>query len=108
MTLRDEITTMVQALEWKDAAPVLRLRAEDVTRLEGILQSHPDLWPVGVADTLSLLRQKLRWEPVDRSAVPDPLVDLFDDLFRRDLDPLAMARQMGQELHACQDCGCRC
>ena len=85
------------------------MRDEEFAQLETILSGHPEVWPVGLADTFDLLRRKLRFESIDRQVIPLSLVAFFDEKFCRDLDPMALARQIGQDIcSSCSDCGCRC
>lgn len=109
MRMRAEIMELVRALDGEFPAAALALRDEELAELEAILRGHPEVWPVGLVDTFRQLRRKLRWESIDRTTIPAPLVDFFDAKFRRDLDPMALARHIGQDLCAsCQDCTCRC
>lgn len=109
MQIRTEIAELVRTLNAEPRAEPLRLREEDYDSLEAILQRHPDLWPTALADTLLALRRKLRWETIDRGSLPEPLLPFFDDTFRRNLDPMALARTIGQDLcSSCAECECRC
>jgi hypothetical protein len=109
MQTRMEIAALVGALNEEARGQDLRLGEEELDQLEAILQGNPEVWPVGLAETFTLLRRKLRWESIDRQMIPAPLVDFFDGKFQRDLDPMAMARHIGQDIcAACSDCGCRC
>lgn len=110
MQTREEIANLVLALnEASLGSPSLRLREEEYAQLEAILQIHPDIWPTGLADTFQLFMQKLRFEEVDRQAIPKPLIDFFDDKYQRDLDPMALARHIGHEIRSsCEECGCKC
>jgi len=109
MQIQQEITHLVDAVNSEAKGGVIRLRNEDFSRLEAIVQAHPDIWPTGLVDALTLLDRKLRWGSVDRSAIPSPLLDFFDDTYKRDLDPIALARQIGQDIHAgCAECECKC
>lgn len=107
METRGEITALVEALN--EASGYLRLREEELDQLEALLEENPEVWPTGLVETFTLLQRKLRWESIDRRQIPGPLLDFFDAKFQRDLDPMALARQLGQDLCAsCSDCGCRC
>jgi len=109
MQTRAEITDIVRAINAESPGASVRLQDEDLAQLESILQAHPELWPMGLVDTFKLLQGKLRLESIERKAIPEALVDFFDQKFRRDVDPMALARQMGQDLcSSCEDCGCRC
>lgn len=106
MRARDEIRDLALAIN-RDGR--LALREEDLDRIEALLGRHPELWPNGVADTLVALQRRLNWEAFDRESVPGVLQAFFDETFRRDLDPMAMARDIGRDLcGSCSDCGCRC
>jgi len=107
--LRDEISDLVRAINEDSPGTVIRMRESEFAYLESILRGHPELWPMGLIDTLKLLRRKLRWETVDKSIIPDSLLDFFDEKFRRDLDPMALARNIGQDIcTSCGECECRC
>jgi hypothetical protein len=109
MEMRTEIEALVQGLNQDLPRSRLRLREEELARLEALLLADPNLWPVGLADTFRLLQRKLRMEPVDRQAIPPALLDFFDRKFRRDLDPMALARHIGEDIcTSCADCTCRC
>jgi hypothetical protein len=109
MQTRMEIEALVGALNEAARGQDLRLGEDELDQLEAILQGNPEVWPVGLADTFGLLRRKLRMESIDRQLIPEPLLGFFDDKFQRDLDPMALARHIGQDLCAvCSDCGCRC
>lgn len=109
MQTRNEIAEMVNALNAEGRVGPLRLREDDYDSLEAILQRYPELWPTALADTLLALCRKLCWETVDRGALPEPLLPFFDDTFRRNLDPMALARTIGQDLcSSCAECECRC
>lgn len=109
MLTREEITNLVLAINEAPRSVSIRLRDEEYTQLESILCAHPEVWPIGVADTFKMLQQKLQWETIDRQAIPESLIDFFDDKFMRDLDPMALARQIGGEIcTACEECSCRC
>jgi hypothetical protein len=109
MQTREEIIHLVDAINQEAKGDGLRLRDEDHTKLERLVQSHPEVWPSGLADTLTALRKRLQGHSIDREAIPSPLLDFFDRTYKRDLDPMALARQIGQEMHAaCEDCGCKC
>lgn len=109
MQTRLEIVALVDALNEEVPDPGLRLREEELDQLEAILRGNPEVWPVGLLDTLALLRRKLRWESIDRQLIPGALLAFFDGKFQRDLNPMALARHIGQDLCAsCSDCGCRC
>lgn len=109
MQTRAEIAELVRALDAESRVEPLPLREEDYDDLAAILQRHPDLWPTALADTLLALRRKLRWETIDRDSLPEPLLPFFDDTFRRNLDPMAFARTIGQDLRSsCAECECRC
>ncbi len=109
MQTRMEIAALVGALNEEAPGRSLRLQDEELDQLEAILQENPEVWPVGLADTFTLLQRKLRMESIDRQLIPAPLLDFFDGKFQRDLDPMALARHIGQDICAsCSDCGCRC
>lgn len=109
MSVREEIAGLVEALNERPSGAWIRLTDEECTLLETVIGAHPEVWPVGIADSLVQLQRRLRWEDIDRRAVPEPLLDFFDEKFRRDLDPMAMARAIGCEIAAgCDACGCRC
>lgn len=109
MSVREEIAGLVEALNERPSGARIRLTDGECTLLAAVIDAHPEVWPVGIADTLVLLQRKLRWEDIDRHAIPEPLLAFFDEKFRRDLDPMAMARAIGCEISAgCDACGCRC
>jgi len=109
MQTRTEINDLVRAINEASSGTSIRLRENELVLLEGFLREHPELWPVGLADTFALLKRKLRWETIDRQAIPQVLLDFFDEQYRRDLDPMALARNIGQDIcGSCADCGCRC
>lgn len=109
MHMRTEIADLVCALNEGTPDRDLPLREEELDQLEAILRESPEVWPVGLVDTFTLLRRKLRWESIDRQQIPGPLLDFFDGKYQRDLDPMALARHIGQDIcSACSDCGCRC
>lgn len=109
MQIRTEIKDLVHAINEASPGTSIRLQEDELARLEGLLHEHPECWPVGLADTFALLKRKLRWETIDRKAIPEALRDFFDEQFRRDLDPMALARNIGQDIcGSCADCGCRC
>jgi len=106
---REEIADIVSAINGEAVGATIRLRDEEYEILEGILHEHPEVWPAGLADTFKLLQQKLRWENIERQDIPESLLDFFDDKYMRDLDPMALARQIGCEISAgCAECECRC
>lgn len=105
MQTRDEIASLVQAI----STGPLRLRDEEYAELETTLRLHPEIWPTGLADTFDQLQRKLRWENADRQRIPDSLLDFFDQKFKRDLDPVGLARQIAHEISgSCAECECRC
>ena len=109
MGIREEITSLVDAMGGVGGDAGIRLRDEECAQLEGILLAHPEIWPVALADTFQLLQRRLRWEDIDRHAIPASLIDFFDDKVMRDMDPMALARAIGREIHSsCEDCSCRC
>lgn len=109
MQTRMEIAELVGALNANAHGQSLHLRDEELDQLEIILSGNPEVWPIGLVDTFALLQRKLRWESIDRQEIPGPLLDFFDGKFQRDLDPMALARHIGQDLcGSCSDCGCRC
>ncbi|HWQ10786.1 MAG TPA: hypothetical protein VN436_16815 [Holophaga sp.] len=109
MGARADIRDLAQAINRGGRYGRLALRDEDLDTLEDILGRHPELWPNGVADTLVALQRRLGWEAFERGSVPEVLLAFFDETFRRDLDPMAMARDIGRDLcDSCSDCGCRC
>jgi hypothetical protein len=109
MLTREEIANLVLAINAEAFGNSLRLQDEDFTQLKAILEAHPEVWPVGLADTFKLLQLKLHWQNIDRQAIPESLIDFFDEKFNRDLDPMALARQIGHEIcTACEECSCRC
>lgn len=109
MEVREEIETLVGAINEAAFGTRIHLRDEEYTQLEAVIRAHPEVWPAGLADTFQLLQQKLRWETIDRQAIPVSLIDFFDEKFKRDLDPMAMARNIGHDIGvACEECSCRC
>ncbi len=109
MHTRDEIRDLVNAINEESSSQTIRLRDEEFAQLETVLRGHPEVWPVGIVDTFALLQQKLHWESIDRQMIPESLLDFFDEKFRRDLNPMAMAQHIGHDIcAACSDCGCRC
>lgn len=109
MQTRTEIKDLVHAINEASPGTSIRLQENELALLEGLLREHPEFWPVGLADTFALLKRKLRWETIDRQAIPEALRDFFDEQYRRDLDPMALARNIGQDIcGSCADCGCRC
>ena len=109
MQNRAEIVDLVRAVNEEPLGKSICMQDEEITQLETILNEHPEVWPVGLADTFDLLRRKLCFESIDRQIIPGPLVAFFDEKFRRDLDPMALARRIGQDIcSSCSDCGCRC
>ena len=107
--MREEIAALVGALREEPLGRGLSLREAEYAELEALLGEHPEIWPNGLVDTLRLLQRKLRWESIDRQGIPGPLLGFFDAKFRRDLDPMALARNIGQDLCAsCSECECRC
>jgi hypothetical protein len=109
MQMRAELGELAEAVNQDLPGSRLRLREDELDELEALLQTQPQLWPVGLADTFRLLQRKLRMEPIDRQAIPPALLDFFDRKFRRDLDPMALARHIGEDIcTACADCTCRC
>lgn len=109
MLTREEITTLVEALNGATLEAGMQLREEEYLQLETVVRVHPEVWPVGLADTFQLLQRKLRWQTIDRGMIPEPLLQFFDEKFRRDLDPMALARNLGHDLGAaCEECSCRC
>jgi hypothetical protein len=109
MQTREEIEALVKAVNEDTFSPSLRLREEELGQLESALARNPELWPIGLVDTFTLLQRKLCWESIDRQRIPEPLLGFFDEKFQRDLDPMALARHIGQDIcTSCADCGCRC
>jgi hypothetical protein len=109
MLPREEIANLVGAINEEALGASIHLQEEEYTKLEAILAAYPEVWPGGLADTLKLLRRKLRWETIDRQAIPESLVGFFHEKFKRDLDPMALAREIGHEIcSACEECSCRC
>jgi len=106
---REEITALVGAINEEALGARIRLVEAEYLALEAILEEYPEVWPAGLADTFKLLQQKLRWETIDRDAIPASLLDFFDEKYRRDLDPMALARQIGRDISAgCAECECKC
>jgi hypothetical protein len=109
MQTRAEITDLVNAINEESPGNSIRLREDEFAQLETVLRGHPEVWPIGLVDTFTLLQQKLRWKSIDRQIIPDSLLGFFDEKFRRDLDPMSLARNIGQDIcRACSDGGCRC
>lgn len=109
MQARVEVMALVKAVNEGAAVQKLALGDEEYRQLERILGQHPEVWPTGVVDTLQALQRRLHWEDVAMDEIPVPLQVFFEDKFRRDLDPMAMARRIGQDIcSSCSDCGCRC
>jgi len=109
MQTRAEILELASAVGGEAFGNAICLQEKELVQLETILGGHPEVWPIGMADTFKLLQRKLRWESVDRQIIPEPLLDFFDEKFRRDLDPMALARSIGQDLcSSCSECECRC
>ena len=109
MQTRTELSDLVRAINEDFSGTALRMQEQEFAQLEIILGRHPELWPIGLLDTFKLLQRKLRWEPIDRQRIPDSLLDFFDQKFRRDLDPMALAWNLGQDIcTSCGDCECRC
>jgi hypothetical protein len=109
MQMRAEISDLVRAINEDSMGIRLQLRDQEFTQLETILGGHPEVWPMGLIDTFKLLQRKLRWESIDKQTIPESLLDFFDEKFRRDLDPMALARNIGQDIcSSCGDCECRC
>jgi len=109
MGTREEIEALLTAVNEEASVITLRLRDEEYRELEQILKVHPEAWPIGLADTFKLLKQRLSWEPIDRSLIPSFLIDFFDIKFKQDLDPMAMARSIGRDIHgSCAECECKC
>ena len=109
MLTREEITNLVLAINEEVHGGSIYLREEEYTQLEAILCAHPEVWPVGLVDTFKMLQRKLQWETIDRQAIPESLIDFFDEKFKRDLDPVSLAQHIGHDIcSACEDCGCRC
>lgn len=109
MLAREEITHLLSAINQEGCGSELRLKEEECEELEVILEAHPEFWPTVLADTLGLLRRKLRWESIDRQAIPEALIGFFDAKVMRDKDPMDLARQIGHEIRsACDGCTCRC
>lgn len=109
MQTRTEINDLVHAINEATSGTSIRLQESELAQLEVLLREHPEVWPVGLADTFNLLRRKLRWETIDRQVIPEALLDFFDEKYRRDLDPMALALHIGQDIcGSCADCGCRC
>lgn len=109
MGLRTEIEALLNAINGEPAPIKLQMRDEEFVLLEGVLALHPEAWPIGLSDTLRLLRQKLNWEPVDLDLIPEFLKAFFEAKFKRDLDPMALARNIGGDIHGtCAECECKC
>lgn len=85
------------------------IKDHEYDQLEEIVRAHPELWPVGLADTIRLLQKKLNMENIDRQFIPGPLINFFDEKFKLDVDPLLLAKQIGHEIcNSCEGCGCKC
>jgi hypothetical protein len=109
MQMRAEISDLVSAINQDSLGSSIRMRDQELAQLEAILGEHPEIWPMGLIDALKWLQRKLRWESIDNPALPAPLWDFFDQKFRRDLDPMAFAMNIGRDLGAsCGECECRC
>ena len=109
MPMREEILALVRALNEDAPGTPIRLGEAECVELEGILGRHPEVWPLGLVDALQHLRRRLRWETGDAEAVPACLAGFIAATFRRELDPLALARTIGRDLGAaCGECECRC
>jgi hypothetical protein len=107
--MRVEILNVLHAINEDSLADSIRIGEGELAQLETILNINPEIWPIGLIDTFKLLQRKLRWEPIDRRKIPEPLLGFFDEKFRRDLDPMALAKSIGQDLcTSCADCECRC
>ena len=109
MQMRAEISDLVRAVNEDSLGKGIQLREPELAQLETLLGAHPELWPIGLMDALKWLQRKLRWESVDGRDIPESLADFVDEKFRRDLDPLAFARNIGRDIcSSCADCECRC
>ena len=109
MQLRADISALARALNEEVPGNLIQLSDEDLAQLEAVLARHPDVWPMGLVDAFKALQRKLRWENVDPGAVPACLTAFFQEKFRRDLDPMALARTIGREIRSsCSECECRC
>ena len=109
MQMRVQILDVLHAINEDSLEDGIRIGEEELAQLETILNIHPEIWPMGLIDTFKLLQQKLRWESIDRQMIPESLLDFFDEKFRRDLDPMALAKSIGQDLcTSCAECECRC
>jgi hypothetical protein len=109
MQMRIEISEVLRAINEDSLKDSIRIGEDELAQLQTIVNKHPEVWPMGLINTFKLLQRKLRWESIDRQMIPAALLDFFDDKFRRDLDPMALARSIGQDLcTSCADCECRC
>jgi hypothetical protein len=109
MLLGEEIKDLLDGINQEGRGPALGLDPGECEQLEAVVRRHPDLWPAGLAGMFLALRRRLDCDPAGREEVPGPLLDFFDAKFRRDLDPMTLARRIGSDIHgACEDCTCRC